>query len=101
MRLKEIRFAMKCSQQKVADQLCCSVKVYARYESGQRQPSIDVLIKLAEYFNVSVDYIIGRDVVVNSSITDSEAEIVMAVRSADERARSDAMALLTIHRRIK
>lgn len=98
MRLKQIRKSKKYSQQTVADYICCSSKVYARYEAGTRQPSIDILCKLAEFFGVSVDYIIGRDVVDNSSITEKEAEIIKAVRNADERAQEDAITLLTIHK---
>ena len=32
----------------------------SRYETGEREPGIDELIKIADYFNVSVDYLIGR-----------------------------------------
>lgn len=32
----------------------------SRYETGEREPGIDELIRIADYFNVSVDYLIGR-----------------------------------------
>lgn len=101
MRLKELRTAKKYTQQKVAEKICCATRVYARYESEQRQPHIDILIKLAELYNVSVDYIIGRDTALGTSITESEAKTIAALRHADERARDDALTLLNKHSRNK
>lgn len=61
MKLKEIRIAHKYSQKVVADYLGCSTVVYSRYETGAREPSTETLVSLAEFYNVSVDYIIGRE----------------------------------------
>ena len=38
-----------------------TVSAYGNYELGQREPTIDFLCKLADYFNVSVDYLIGHE----------------------------------------
>lgn len=61
MRLKELRKQKKLRQQDVADAINCSQAVYSRYENGEREPSKIVLNSLADFYNVSVDYILGRD----------------------------------------
>ena len=61
MRLKELRTHRKLRQQDVADAINCSQAVYSRYENGEREPSKDTLNRLADFYGVSVDYILGRD----------------------------------------
>ena len=46
------------SQQKVAMDLNISREALSYYENGKREPSISMLIKMSEYFNVSIDYLI-------------------------------------------
>ena len=60
MRLKELRAEKGATQKEVAEFICCSPLVYSRYEREEREPDIDALCKLADYFGVSVDYIVGR-----------------------------------------
>ena len=60
MRLKELRVEKGATQKEVADFICCSPLVYSRYEREEREPDIDALCRLADYFGVSVDYIVGR-----------------------------------------
>ena len=60
MRLKELRAEKGATQKEVAEVICCSPLVYPRYERGVREPDIDTLCKLADYYNVSVDYILER-----------------------------------------
>ncbi len=57
--LKELRLSQNLTQAKIAKVLSVKQNTYAQYESGQRQISIDALIKLAEYYDVSTDYILG------------------------------------------
>ncbi len=60
MRLKEIRKARGISQQKLATDLNTNQNTVSRYETGEREPGIAELIRLADYFNVSVDYLLER-----------------------------------------
>lgn len=66
MRLKELRKAKGMTQNEVAKVIGYSSLSYARYEKGEREPDINTLCKLADYFEVSVDYLIGRTVQENS-----------------------------------
>ena len=60
MRLKELRKKKGMSQLRLATDLNTTQNTISRYETGEREPGIDELIKIADYFNVSVDYLIGR-----------------------------------------
>lgn len=56
--LKKIRKQKKLSQLKVAMDLSISREALSYYENGKRSPDIEMLIKLSDYFNVSIDYLI-------------------------------------------
>ncbi len=60
MRLKEIRKAKGVSQLKLAMDLHMNQNTVSRYETGEREPGINELIKIADYFNVSIDYLVER-----------------------------------------
>lgn len=59
-KLKELRLKANVSQQVMADFLGVSRPAYTMYEIGKREPSHETLQKLADYFGVSVDYLLGR-----------------------------------------
>ena len=60
MRLKELRRSKGISQLKLAMDLNTNQNTISRYETGEREPGILELIKIADYFNVSVDYLLER-----------------------------------------
>lgn len=98
MNLKAIRLKKKIKVQEVSEYLCCMPNVYSRYERGEREPSIDVLLKLSKLYGVSVDYLVGNEAFADTSITTEEKVMIMALRQADERAWQDARALLELHK---
>ena len=56
--LREIRKKKKLNQQRVALDLNITREALSHYENGRRDPSLAMLVKLSEYFNVSIDYLI-------------------------------------------
>lgn len=60
-RLKELRLQFGCTQKSMADICGITERAYRNYELGRNEPSIDNLIKMADLFHVSVDYLICRD----------------------------------------
>ncbi len=58
MRLKDIREDRDITQQELASYLRISQNTYSQYENGKRQLPIELLIRLAEYFHTSTDYIL-------------------------------------------
>ena len=60
MRLKELRKAKKITQLKLAMDLHLNQNSISRYESGEREADYKTLIAFADYFDVSVDFLLGR-----------------------------------------
>ena len=59
-RLKDLREDNDLKQWQIAELLGMKQEKYQRYESGKRETPIKILIKLSEYYNVTLDYITGR-----------------------------------------
>lgn len=60
MRMKQLRKEKGVSQLKMALDLNMCQNTISRYETGEREPGINELIKIADYFEVSIDYLVGR-----------------------------------------
>ncbi len=60
MRLREIRKSRGIPQLRLAMDLNMNQNTISRYETGEREPGISDLIKIADYFDVSIDYLVGR-----------------------------------------
>ena len=65
-KLLELRKSNKKNQSDLADLLNISIAAYGHYESGRSEPDINSLIKIANYYDVSVDYLVDRQ---NENIT--------------------------------
>ena len=61
MKLKEIREENGYTQNQIANMLNIRQNTYSQYENGKRQLPIDVLIKLAKFYKISTDYILGLE----------------------------------------
>lgn len=62
MKLKELREQNNLSQQDLALILKVSPSTISNWESGKRQPDIQMIVDIANYFNVSVDDVLGRTI---------------------------------------
>lgn len=60
MRLKELRKSRKISQLRLAMDLNMNQNSISRYETGERECDYATLILIADYFDVSIDYLLGR-----------------------------------------
>lgn len=59
-RLQELKNVRGILQKDIAAGIDVPLRTYQRYEYGERQPTVDILIALADYFDVSLDYLVGR-----------------------------------------
>ena len=59
-RIKHLREELNMTQQELADKLEGAKSTIAMYEKGNRKPSLEVLVKLSEIFNCSIDYMMGK-----------------------------------------
>jgi len=88
MNLKELRIKNKKTQQEVAKDLNLSTITYNRYETNKREPDINTLIKLADYFNVSVDYLIGhntQNLVDTSNFNEYKKGVLFTLQKLNEK----------------
>lgn len=61
-KLKKLRSTFGLSQREVASCLKMSPSIISSYETGERTPSVEVLISLATLYQCSTDYLLGRDI---------------------------------------
>ncbi|MFA5715048.1 MAG: helix-turn-helix transcriptional regulator [Candidatus Paceibacterota bacterium] len=59
-RLLELRKEKGVKQSKIATAIKVKSTAYSNYETGRREPNIEILIRIADYFGVTVDYLVGR-----------------------------------------
>ena len=75
-RLRELRIQKNLNQLDMANFLGCTTATYNRYEVGSREPDIQTIIKLADFFSVSTDYLLGRtDKPLDQKFGDKSVEI--------------------------
>ena len=60
LRLKELRRSRPIPQLKLARALTLTQNTVSRYETGEREPGIAELVRIADYFHISVDYLLER-----------------------------------------
>ncbi|MBQ6700819.1 MAG: helix-turn-helix transcriptional regulator [Oscillospiraceae bacterium] len=101
LRLKQLREERNITQQELADQLSCSQQSIHNYENHGTQPDIDMLCRMADFFNTSVDYLIGntnvRDPYNLAKYEDSsekEIRLVNSFRSLPEETKEHFLALM-------
>lgn len=60
-RLREVRKSKKITQQELADRLGIKRNTYSDWENGKTEPTFEILVKLADLFDVSLDWLFGRN----------------------------------------
>ena len=68
-RLKKIRTSKELSQSGLANKIGLKPAAVSHFETGQRKPPLETLVKLSDALSVSVDYLLGREVTRASSAT--------------------------------
>lgn len=93
-RLKQLRNSRSLTQQDIARLLGVERSTYVKYERGQSDPPTATLVRLADYFGVSVDYIIGRDfesagsIPVVPSIPEADKKLLAMFHALDDMAQA-------------
>lgn len=59
-RIRDLREDKDLTQREISEILNCSQRVYSNYERGDLDIPTEILIKLADYYNTSIDYLVGR-----------------------------------------
>ena len=82
MKLKELRIEKGLTQKEVAKYLNIGHAAYNHYETGRSEPSIEMLIKLADYFHTTIDGLLGHNVpylLDKSLLTKEQSDLVEKV----------------------
>jgi transcriptional regulator with XRE-family HTH domain len=97
-RLRELRLRRKISQEEVARHIGITRSAYSHYEINNRQPVYETLIKLAAYFDVSLDYMIGgaqSKAKSDLSVTPDTREILSLLQHMSQEQRKRSINLIT------
>lgn len=70
--LKTLRINMGLDQKQLAHHLNINASSISNWETNRRSPDLDTLVKLADFFNVSTDYLLGRTTIKNYSLDDNK-----------------------------
>lgn len=85
IKLKTLRTSQKLTQQQLADRIGVAKSVVSYYESGDRYPSYDVLVRIARIFHTTTDYLldVSKDCVVDvTGLSEEEIAVVRTVAEA-------------------
>ena len=91
-RLKDLRSEKNLTQKQLADMLVLSKNSICEYEKGRSEPNIDTLIKLADIFNCSIDYLVGHAnefgvININASLDNEEVFLLSAFKNLSPEAK--------------
>ncbi len=96
-RLKLLRNVNKTTQEDLAKYLGVGRATVAGYETKGTQPSFETLFKIADYFSVSIDYLLGRTEIkepADNIIKKSELEIVNKIRDLSSESKNELIIYL-------
>ena len=60
LRIRDLREDRDLTQKQIADYLLCDQSLYSKYERGVRDIPLNIIIKLADFYDVNIDYLVGR-----------------------------------------
>ena len=93
-RLKSLRASKKISQKGFAQALKVSQQTVASWENGRTEPSNAALTAIADYFNVSADYLLGRNTSTAPSLSDEQKKLLSGFDTLNSAGRNALMAVL-------
>lgn len=85
MKIKELRQKMNLSQNELAKKLGMPHTTFFNYEAGKNEPNISVLVKMADFFNVTLDELVGREseVINLKFLNEDEAYLIKKILKMD------------------
>lgn len=75
MRIKELREERHILQKELGDALGIAQNTLSQYETGRREPDLDTTQKIADFFGVSVDYLLGREAQKEKPLINNDEEL--------------------------
>ncbi|EHQ89023.1 putative transcriptional regulator [Desulfosporosinus youngiae DSM 17734] len=59
LKIRDVREDHDLTQQQVAQYLMCDQSLYSKYERGERDVPLNIMIKLAQFYKTNIDYLVG------------------------------------------
>jgi len=97
-RLRDLRKEFNLTQEELADKVDIDNKMISFYENGKSMPSVDVLIKFAETFDVTVDYFLFEEAPRQPLHQSGDKELVELLANLDKLTEDDRMSIKHIIR---
>lgn len=102
--LKELRAENNVTQKQLAEAINTNIKSIVRWESGQIEPSAYYIAKLAKFFHVSADYLLGLEddlgqksyVNIRETLSSEELKVIAAYRNLSSSSRDMILRMLNI-----
>ena len=91
--IKDLRKQKSLSQQAIANYLQITRQAYSNYENGKREPDYETLLKLSEFFGVTVDYL-TRGETPTALLTDPEQQLLDLFRQLNTEGQQEAVKLV-------
>lgn len=60
LRIRDLREDSDLTQKQISAMLMCDQSLYSKYERGEREISLNLMIKLADFYDTSIDFLVGR-----------------------------------------
>ena len=103
MNLRNARVSMNLTQSQVAKQLGISVSTYTKYETASNEPDLKMLVKLADFYHLSVDFLLRGYAALNEnrsgnelSLSEDEKALLSQFRSLDELSKGRLLERLNV-----
>lgn len=101
LKIKELRESRKIKQKEMAEILQVPNNTYNQWENEKRQPDHDMLVRIAEYFGVTVDYLLGREEEPqkekspsNDGLSENEKVMLQLFRTVPEDRQTELLSLI-------
>ena len=95
-RLRKLRLAHKLTQQEMANIFFTTRSSIANYEAGTRQPNYDLLLRIADYFQIGVHYLLGDSE--NPAQRDLSRKLISSAKLLTKDAKLDISSLSALHK---
>ena len=99
MILKNLRLKHGLSQQALCEQIDVPLSVYARYEREERCPSTDTVIKIAQFYGISIESLLGLPDASGIEYPENIQKLIQAGLEAEDFAVDDAINLMERHKK--
>lgn len=97
-RLYTLRTDRDITQEQFADALNTTKQAVSHWERGSRYPKKEMLEAIADFFNVDMDYLVGRSSSTTKAVSEEELRVLTAYRAASEETKTNICKILDIRR---